>query len=78
MLTSTFKTRDMKQLILNHYGELVTVAPSSTMNKSNIFFSSDINATDLAIKLKNQEIMREAGAKLREVRLDVDFGLQDS
>ena len=47
VLTSTFKTRDMKQLILNHCGELVTIAPNSRKNESDIFFSSDINATDL-------------------------------
>lgn len=78
VLTSTFQTRDMKQLILNHYRELVTFAPNSRMNESDIFFSSDINTTDLAIKLKNQDIMREAGTKLRVVLLDIDFGLQDS
>ena len=39
---------------------------------------TDINACDLAIKLTNQDVMREAGAKLREALIDVDFGLQDS
>ena len=39
---------------------------------------TDINACDLAIKLTNQDVMREAGAKLREVLIDVDFGLQDT
>ena len=39
---------------------------------------TDINACDLAIKLKNQDVMRETGVKLREVLIDVDFGLQDT
>lgn len=78
MLTSTFQARDMKQLIHNHYGESVTFAPNVRVNESDIFFSSNVSAADLAIKLKNQDIMREAGTKLREALLDVDFGLQDS
>jgi hypothetical protein len=78
VLTSTFRNRDMKQLIISHFGESVTIAPNSRVNESDIFFSSDINAADLAIKLKNQDIMREAGTKLREALMDVDFGLQDS
>lgn len=78
VLTSTFLNRDMKQLIISHYGESVAISPNSRVNESDIFFSSDINAADLAIKLKNQDIMREAGTKLREALMDVDFGLQDS
>ena len=78
VLQSTFQACDMKKLILDHYGESVTIAPNTKMNESDIFFSSDINATDLAIKLKNQDIMRGAGTKLREALIDVDFGLQDS
>ena len=29
VLTSTFQTRDMKQLMLNHYRKLVTISPKS-------------------------------------------------
>jgi len=62
---------------MSHYGESVTIVSNSRVNEPDIFFSSDLDATDLAIKLKNQNIMREAGIKLREALMDVDFGLQD-
>lgn len=78
VLTSTFQNRDMKQLIISHYGQSVTISPNSRVNDSDFIFSSDISAADLAIKLKNQDIMREAGTQLRKVLKDVDFGLQDS
>lgn len=78
VLTSTFQNRDMKHLIISHYGDSVTISANTKATESDIFFSSGITAADLAIKLRNQNIMREAGAKLREVLLDVDFGLQDS
>lgn len=78
VLTSTFQNRDMKQLIISHYGQSVTISTNSRVNDSDIIFSSDISAADLAIKLKNQDMMREAGTQLRKVLKGVDFGLQDS
>jgi len=79
VLTSTFQNRDMKQLIISHYGQSVTISTNSRVNDSDIIFSSDISAADLAINLlKNQNIMREAGTQLRKVLKGVDFGLQDS
>ncbi|KAG0712845.1 hypothetical protein GWK47_017512 [Chionoecetes opilio] len=58
VVTSTFQNCDMKQLIISHYGESVKICPNSRVNESDIFFSSDITADDLAIKLKNQGVMR--------------------
>ncbi|KAH3850804.1 hypothetical protein DPMN_093277 [Dreissena polymorpha] len=76
VLTSTFLNRDMKQLIISHNGHSVTISPNSRVNESDIIFSSDISANDIVIKLKNQDIMQEAGTQLRKVLKDVDFGLQ--
>ena len=78
VLNSTFRNCDMKQLIVSHYGESVTVAPNIRVKEPDILFSSVINAADLAVKLKNLDIMREAGIKLTETLLNVDFRLQDS
>ena len=78
VLTSTFQNRDMKQMITFHYRDSVTIAPNNRVNEPDIFFSSEIDATDLAIKLKNQNVMKEAGTCMREALMEVDFGLQDS
>ena len=77
MLTSTFQNCDIKQMLMSHYGESVTIVSNSRLNEPDIFFSLDLDATELAIKLKNQNIMREAGTKLTEALMDVDFGLKD-
>ncbi|KAH3717695.1 hypothetical protein DPMN_060490 [Dreissena polymorpha] len=67
----------MKQLIISHYEHSVKLLPNSRVNESDISFSSDISAAEIVIKLKNQDIMQEAGAQLRKVLKDVDFGIQD-
>ena len=38
VITSPFRTRDMKQLIISHYGESVTISSNSGLNESDIFF----------------------------------------
>ncbi|KAH3729209.1 hypothetical protein DPMN_055175 [Dreissena polymorpha] len=77
VLISTFLNRDMKQLIISHYGHSFTISTNSGVNKSDIIFSSDISADDIVVKLKNQDIMQEASAQLRKLLKDVDFCLQD-
>jgi hypothetical protein len=37
VLTSTFQNRDMKQLIISHYGESVTITHNSRVNEPDIF-----------------------------------------
>ncbi len=78
VLTSTFQNRDMKQMIMSHYGEAVRISSNTRVNESDIFLSSLISAAELATKLKNQDIMKDAGRMLREALMDIDFGLQDS
>ena len=57
VLKGTLYNRDIKQFIKFHYGELVTIASNMRAYESEIFFSSSISAADLAIKLKNQDIL---------------------
>lgn len=78
MLKSTFQNRDMKQVIMSHKGESVTIYPNSRVNEPNIFIASDMKDAGLSIKLKKQDIMRDAAIKLREFLIDVAFGMQDS
>ena len=43
-----------------------------------IFFSSNTSVAEIALKLKNQDILKETAAKIREDLIQVDFGLGDS
>ena len=78
VLSGTLYNRDMKKLLLDHYGELITIAPNTRANEPDLFFSSTITAANIAVKLKNQDILKEAASQIREALLNVDFGLQDS
>ena len=54
LITSTFQNRDMKQMIIYHYGHWI-ISPNrsnSRVNKPGLFLSSDLDAADPAIKLR--------------------------
>ena len=78
VLSGPLYNRDLKHLMVAHYGDSIKFSTNIRVNESEMFFSSEISASELAIKLKNQNILREAGIQLREALLNVDFGLQDS
>ena len=78
ILTNAFSPRDMKTLLSDHYGEDIQIIHNTIKSKSDIIFSSKIKPTDLALKIRNQNIMQECGKTLRHILMKVDFGLQDS
>ena len=39
VLKSTFQNRDMKHVVISHYGELVTISSNSKVNEADIFLS---------------------------------------
>ena len=59
-MTSIFQTRDMKQLLMAHYGESITIASTSRVNESDLVFSFLLTAAELAVKLNNLDKLREA------------------
>ena len=78
VLRGTLYNRDLKKLLMTHYGEAITIASNIRIYESDIFFSSTINAADITVKLKNHDIIKEAASEIRKALLKVDFGLQDS
>ena len=68
----------MKQFLTSNYGDTVTITSNARVNESDIFYLSRIKTSNLLVKLKNQDIMREAGLQLRKDLKEVDFGLEDS
>ena len=78
VLKSKLRNRDMKQFLGSNYGDTVTITSNAKAYESDIFYSSQITPGDLLTKLKNQDIMREAGLQLRKDLKVVDFGLEDS
>ena len=77
ILNSPLRNRDMKEMIAGHYGERTTIAANTRANEPDLVFSADVTAEDLISKIKNQDLMREAVRLLRELFLNLDFGLSD-
>ena len=77
-LTSDLRTRDVREFLEVHYGDLINLVPNNRVNESYFLYSSSISANVLAQKIKNQDIMAEAGKMIREELFNVDFGLKDS
>ena len=70
--------RDVKSFLVTHYGDAIQCCPNTRRNESEMFFSATISACDIASKLKNLNIMREAGQHLRSLLKEVNFGLGDT
>ena len=51
----------------------IQFASNKRKYESDLFFSSSIDASGLASKIKNFDIIREAAERLRQLMLEVDF-----
>ena len=65
-------------MMLDGFGETITIVPNPRKNEADIVYSSNITPADLAAKLKHLNIYKEAGKRLRDLLLKVDFGLGHS
>ena len=68
----------MKQFLMEKYGNDIVITENARANESDIFYSSKITAADLLVKIKNQNLMQEAGRQLAKDFDDIGFGLEDS
>ena len=73
----TIRNRDVKHLLIQHYGDSIQFAQNPRRNESELVFSAKIEPGDLACKIKNLDVLKEAGTLLRTLLKDVDFGLTD-
>ena len=69
--------RDVKEMLLQEYGEKIQFACNPRKNESDLVFSSNIKAADIAIKLHNLDIIKQAGEILNHAAMKVDYGLED-
>ena len=70
--------RDVKKLLQDHYGGKIQFALNPQKNKSELVFLSSISPVDVAAKISNINLLKEAGESLRMSMKTVDFGLDDS
>ena len=77
-IQSNLQNRDLKKFLEEHYADKITISSNERVNESDIFYSSKITAADLLIKIKNQNLFREAGLQMAKDFDNVDFGLQDT
>ena len=68
----------VRRLLDDHFREDIGFTSNVRKNESDIFFSSEISAEALTVKLKNIDEFKAAGEGLRRLARGVDFGLEDS
>ena len=76
-LDFTIYNRDVKQLLTDHYGDRIRFAPNTRKNESELVFSSHITASELAVKIKNFDVIGQAAAVLRKSAKQVSYDLDD-
>ena len=76
-LDSEFRLRDIKKLLIENYGESITISASEKICESENVYSSSLTVAELAAKIKNTNIIRECAKILKSDFKKVDFGLQD-
>lgn len=69
--------RDVKKLLVDHCGDHIQFAPNPRQNESELVFSSNITAADLAVKIKNLDVVKQVGETLNKAAKQVDYGLDD-
>lgn len=73
----TLQNRDVKQLPMDYYGDKIQFAQNPRRNASELVYSSAIHPSELATKIKNQNILYDAGNILKDILQQVNFGLGD-
>lgn len=69
--------RDVKTFLIDHYGKNIQFAANTRKNESELVFSSNVTAADIATKIRNINVLKDAGEALRSSMMKVDFGLDD-
>lgn len=75
---SEFRMRGLKYMLIDNYGESVTIATNKRLCESDIVFSSSITPADLVLMLSNMNIVKVAAVQLQTALREIDFGLNDS
>ena len=60
-LNSPLRARDVRGFLEEHYGDGIKLIPNTRANESHFLYSSSISPEALAVKIKNQNIVEEAG-----------------
>ena len=69
--------RDVKKMFIDHYGDRLQIVPNPKRCESELVYSSNISPSALAIKIRNLDLLRQAGESLNLSAKNVDFGLDD-
>ena len=72
----TLQNKDIKQLLIDHYGNKIQFAHTCS-NAIELVYSQAIHYSDLETKIKNQDILHEAGYISRGTLQQIKFGLWD-
>ena len=73
----TIYNQDVKNFLIEHYRDKIQFAANSRKNESELSFSSKTNSAELAIKIKNLDVIRQVGESPNQGAGKVDSGLDD-
>ena len=68
----------LKNLLIEKYGEEIGFAYSRKRNDSQMFYSVNIKSTGMALQLQSNDFAEEFAKLLRQELLEFDFGLDAS
>ena len=69
--------REVKLLLVNHFGGKIYFSQPKQVNKSLMFFSQNVTVEDVAQTIRNTDPIKECAQQIRKSLLDVDFNLND-
>ena len=69
--------REVKVLLSEHFGSEISFSQPKQVNKSQMFFSSNVTAENLAETIRSTDHIQECAETIRQCLLELNFDLQD-
>lgn len=70
-------SKEVKLLLTNHFGNKIRFSQPKQVNRSVLFFSSDVTTETMAETIRATDPIRQCAEMIRQSLLEVDFDLQD-
>ena len=76
-LKSKVSNREIKILLLNHFGEKINFSKSKDQKKSLMFFSNNVTVENLAETVRATDVISQSAEIIRKCLLTMSFDLED-
>ena len=76
-LDSKVTNKEIKILLVNHFGDKITFSRSNQATKSLMFFSKSVPIENIAETVRTSDPISQSADMIRQCLLDMNFDLQD-